>query len=125
AMTVQGRNVWVLPGPPRELEGLWEASVASAVAGLVPGSERLTTRMWRTVGKGESAIAEIVEKILGRFRTTMNPVGADELILAFRAHAPIIETKLSFAGAEQQHFQDLFKAIDEGLAPWLYEKDDE
>jgi len=72
--------------------------------------------MWRTIGKGESHLAEIVGPILKN---------AADVEVAYRAHAPYIELKLRFYEHDAPRQESLCNAIQTALRPWLYEVDDE
>lgn len=114
-ITHNGTMVWVLPGPPKEVDTVWNDFVQHQVVDLVPPEKRLVTKMWRTVGLGESHVADLLSPIVtGR--------GAG---VAYRAHAPYIETKISFSASETERFKPLCQEIDSTLSKWLFEKDDE
>lgn len=114
-LTVDGVQVFVLPGPPREVETVWGEHVRGMLEGAVPAAARAVVRMWRTIGRGESHIAEIVEKVAGN----------SGVEIAYRAHAPFIETKVRYRAAEAAKHVGLVEALDQALAPWLFESDDE
>jgi molybdenum cofactor synthesis domain-containing protein len=115
ALPVDGVQVFVLPGPPREVETVWNDHVRGMLESAVPAAARAVVRMWRTIGRGESHIAEIVEKVAGN----------SGVELAYRAHAPFIETKIRYRAAEAAKHASLVEALDQALAPWLFEADDE
>lgn len=76
-MPVGGRLLVALPGPPRELQPMWEAHVAPRLAGLV-GERRLRRRTVKITGRGESHVDEIAAPIYG----------------AWRARTPVIDTSI-------------------------------
>lgn len=73
----------VLPGPPREMEGMWEREVAPRLAGLVPTPSERWIR-WTCIGAPESEIAEIVEPI----------VAGHGLEVGYRAQVPYVRIKV-------------------------------
>lgn len=115
SLKVRGKSVWVLPGPPREVEAVWDAHVGRTLAALVPATERSIYRMWRTIGRGESDIAEQVEEL----------IKGHGLDVAYRAHPPFVETKLRFAAKDQEKYAALCERLNDTLAPWIFEVDDE
>lgn len=56
-----GRHVFCLPGPPRELYPMFDASVLPALRALVPGAAPLQMKTLRVHGLGESRVQELVE----------------------------------------------------------------
>ena len=114
-LTYGGADVWVLPGPPYEVATLWRDHLAAALADRIPLVARRRLKRWRTIGKGESHLAELVEPLLAGS-------GAD---VAYRAHAPYVELKLRYPEADAASFAPLLSSIEATLRPWLYETDDE
>ena len=51
-----GAWVFAMPGVPRELQGIFNESVAARIATLAASSERIAKRVFRVFGKGESHI---------------------------------------------------------------------
>lgn len=110
-----GCLVIVLPGPPREIQVIWEDHLTSLLAQRVPLAERRQLRMWRTIGRGESHLAELV-----------TPVLKDRgLEVAYRAHAPYVELKLRYPQSLAAVADQVASELDQLLAPWLYERDGE
>jgi nicotinamide-nucleotide amidase len=62
----EGRHVFLLPGPPRELHPMYDASVEPWLRRLVPGAEALRCIVLRTLGVGESLAQELVEATVRR-----------------------------------------------------------
>lgn len=56
-----GRHVFCLPGPPRELYPMFEREVLPRLQALVPDARPLGMHTWRTHGLGESRVQELVE----------------------------------------------------------------
>lgn len=112
---VSGVRVFVLPGPPREVEFVWQDHIENALASAIAVPKRPIIKMWRTIGRGESHIAELIEGIAGQS-------GVD---IAYRAHAPYIETKIRYLAEDATRVRPILTAIDQVLAPWIYEVDHE
>lgn len=56
-----GKAIFCLPGPPRELYPMMEASVLPRLKELVPGAQAILERTFRTLGLGESFVQDKVE----------------------------------------------------------------
>lgn len=110
-----GSSIWVLPGPPREVEALWDDYLLDRLKTVIPDSEKKITKMWRTIGAGESHLAEILNPI----------VIGKPVTVAYRAHAPYVETKISFSAFSLQANQNLLNMVGAALKRWLFETDDE
>src|SRR4051812_45002061 len=52
-------HIFLLPGPPRELQPMFEAAAVPILRGLVPATA-LALRSWRISGLGESTVEELV-----------------------------------------------------------------
>jgi molybdenum cofactor synthesis domain-containing protein len=109
------RDVIVLPGPPREIETVWREHIVPWLASRIPPAARMVRRSWRTIGRGESHIAETVVPLLQ----------GQGVEVAYRAHAPYIELKLRFPATDAARFQPLIERVNAALSPWLYERDEE
>jgi nicotinamide-nucleotide amidase len=53
-------HLFVLPGPPRELQPMFRASVIPILRSIVPASELLERRLYRIAGVGESLVEEAI-----------------------------------------------------------------
>jgi molybdenum cofactor synthesis domain-containing protein len=102
-------QVWVLPGPPREIESVWKLGIAGSLAQMIPAAERETLLTWQCLGKGESEIAELVEAAL---------VGSP-LKIGYRLNAPYVELKIWCRQDLLGEHQTWFDKIEDALAPWL------
>lgn len=87
-----GRAIVLLPGPPREMQPMFERLVRGRLAGFGGGAV-LFRRVLKTTGRPESQIEEVVQPIYARWATAVTPVettilatpGQIELHLAVRA----------------------------------------
>jgi nicotinamide-nucleotide amidase len=62
---VPSPHLFLLPGPPRELQPMFRQSVLSILRSIVPSSDSLACRIYRVVGMGESLIEEAIgQKLL-------------------------------------------------------------
>ncbi len=82
--------VFVLPGPPREISAIWEKHIESWLKENTTHIDKQITRIWDTIGLGESDVAALVEPALsGRSENFPLAVG-------YRVHLPYVEVKLSY-----------------------------
>ena len=90
----EGRVVVLLPGPPREMQPMFEALCAGALAARVGGA-RIHKEMLFVAGRGESHVEEIAQPIYSRWAAEVPPIettilavpGQVELHLTLRAGA--------------------------------------
>jgi molybdenum cofactor synthesis domain-containing protein len=83
AMKFENRQYFVLPGPPRELEGVWNLEVIPRLQRILPFSDSHWVK-WTCLGLPESEVAELVEKAIA---------GAD-LEVGYRAAVPYVKVKV-------------------------------
>lgn len=115
ALTLDQTELYVLPGPPREIEAIWQDHLKSKIGAAVLEDQRIVVRKWRTIGCGESAVAELVEPL----------VSNQAVVVSYRAHAPYVETKIRFKAEESAQIGGLLRKINETLNPWIFEQDEE
>ena len=75
----QDRVIVLLPGPPRELQPVFEALMSGPLASRI-GPERLFRRAMFIAGKSESHIEEIIQPVYSKWRDATPPI--DTTILA-------------------------------------------
>jgi nicotinamide-nucleotide amidase len=109
------KDIWVLPGPPKEVEAVWNDHVFGSLQSMVPEHARFKTKMWRTIGLGESHLAEILNPIVLGVPVTV----------AYRAHAPYVETKITYLMADLALYQPLLTTVEQALKKWMFEVDEE
>jgi molybdenum cofactor synthesis domain-containing protein len=110
-----GKELWVLPGPPREVEAIWQTYMLERLTTRVPANARKTLRMWRMIGQGESHLAELITPL----------VTGHAVEVAYRVHAPYVELKLRFPTAEAARYDHLCEQLTKAMQPWLFETDRE
>lgn len=109
----QGREIFVLPGPPREIQSVWEDHISSRLNEKFKSVDALITRSWDTIGWGESDIADRVEAALK---------GCD-YEKGYRVHMPYVEVKLSYLKSQSQDAEKWLAAVDEALRPMTVLRD--
>ncbi len=90
-VTSTGTRVVVLPGPPREIETIWNSGLSELLKPKIPMQLRELTLL-RTMGLGEGALASRVEEILDQ--VLLNWPGVVRPSVGYRAHAPYVEIKM-------------------------------
>ncbi|WP_291515490.1 competence/damage-inducible protein A [Bdellovibrio sp. ArHS] len=98
-LEAHGKKVFVLPGPPREIESVWNDYVAEWLKQHTQHLDPFVTRMWDTLGVGESDVAVIVEDVLKNVSVEKG----------YRVHLPYVEVKLSYFKSQEQ---DMAAAVD-------------
>jgi nicotinamide-nucleotide amidase len=102
-----GRIVVLLPGPPRELQPMFEADVVPAIATRT-GGRRLRRRVVKTTGRSESQIEELAQPVYSQFVRQVPAI--DTTILASPG---LVELHLSCSGSDERV---LDAALDAGVA---------
>ena len=111
AQTIEGQSYFVLPGPPPELEGMWNLEVAPALATILP-SNTFYWQRWNCLGSPESEVAELVEKA----------IEGSGLEVGYRASLPYVKVKLYIDGAQPAHLR-IVEEITRSLRPFLTSDD--
>lgn len=108
--SARGRDVrvYALPGPPAEIATVWDEHLVEEIGTLTPESEKEDLHLIRTLGTGESAIAEITEKI----------IAGHGLKVGYRAHLPYVEVKLWSKRSEKAKAAPVIDAVEKALSQW-------
>lgn len=101
----KNKIVYVLPGPPREIEAIWSSHIAGELSEKTKNLDRQITHAWDTIGVGESEVAFAVEEALEQ--------RPENLEIGYRVHLPYVEVKLTYLSAEKEKW-----------APWIKKTDD-
>lgn len=94
------KHLWALPGPPNEIEALWQDHVAQQLKKFSIDSK--LTKSWDVLGLGENQIAHIVEPALIGFQGE----------IGYRVHQPYVEFKLSFYESQKLDAQPFINKIE-------------
>jgi molybdenum cofactor synthesis domain-containing protein len=114
-LQISNKQVFVLPGPPREIEAVWKLSVNEWLKNATKDIDRHITRKWDTMGVGESDVAVLVEEVL-------QGVNVEK---GYRVHLPYVEVKLSFPESQAQDFEPYVQRITAALKHCLIARDGE
>jgi len=85
------KDIFVLPGPPREIEAIWKDHVFPWLVNFTEKIDRHVTLSWDILGKSEGELARITEDILR----------GSGLEIGYRVHMPYVEIKVSFFQSER------------------------
>ena len=96
-----GRQIILLPGPPRELQRMWRESVAPELARL-SGAGTVATRTLKTAGLSEGRIDEMLHGLFGR----------DNPYLGIYAHPEGIHLRMIARAPDRQAAQDLIAPME-------------
>jgi nicotinamide-nucleotide amidase len=106
--------IFALPGPPKEIDGLWNDHLGTVIASLAPKEKNQTPLRWRCLGLSESKLGEIVEQ-------TLNGSG---LLTGYRSHAPYIDVKVWTSETQRVDFETNWRSrLESAIAPWLIGRD--
>lgn len=114
-LTHQQTSIWVLPGPPAEIKGIWETSLQAQLQDHLEPGLQTTLLRFHVMGQPESTVAEIVEDL----------IQGSSLTTGYRPHFPYIEVKLWTPVAELTKNQGAIDAVENALEPWLVGKDND
>lgn len=106
------KKLYVLPGPPLEIETLWADHIGHELEVLCKDLDPYLTYSWDCQNAGESEIA---------FRTEAALEGCT-FTKGYRVHKPYVEVKLSFYKSQLKQAAPFIKALDESLANYIYKK---
>jgi molybdopterin-biosynthesis enzyme MoeA-like protein len=115
-----GENqLWILPGPPREIASVWDTEVSFQVQTRLrkraPEVRPLKLRTWQCLGKSEAELGEITERALQ----------GSGLAIGYRAHRPFVEIKVWCPEAELENHASDFAKLESAIKPWLATKNGE
>ena len=89
-------HIFVLPGPPRELEPMWETYVTPYLLKL-PRSLDYGIRRWTLTNVPESEVAELVEEVMK----------GCSVVLGYRASKPTVRVKVKYQLSDAQALKRL------------------
>lgn len=109
APTGKAKEVFVLPGPPREIESVWNDHIQAWLQKSTQQLNRRITKAWDTIGVGESDVALQVEAVLAQFPKSK------QLEIGYRVHLPYVEVKISYDENQAGIFQETIFQVNEKL----------
>ena len=114
----KGKIIVSMPGPPVELQGIWEAEIAPRLQQL-PRGEVILTRNIKTSGLSEGRMDEMIDQYLGQ----ENPY------LGIYAKADGIHLRIIAKGPNEGAARSLIEPVEQGLVslvgPYIWGYDDD
>ncbi len=106
-MKVAASEYFVLPGPPRELEGIWQQEVVPRLKPLIPATSFHWLR-WTCIGSPESEVAELVEKA----------IEGSGIEVGYRAAVPYVKVKI-YVDQNRADHKAIANQVEAALTPFL------
>ena len=103
-------KILALPGPPREIKGMWQESLLPVLNELVQENDVKLYR-WTCLNVAESEVAEVVEKVLA----------GEGLKIGYRANIPYVQVKVwSRPGAENEPW---YERLSQAIEHWTIQSE--
>lgn len=103
------KDVFVLPGPPKEIEAIWNESIAKWLFVETQLLDKKITKSWDTLGIPESEVAGLTEPCLeGRWPDLKFDLG-------YRVHLPYVEVKFTYYKSQENLAKPVVDKIDRAL----------
>lgn len=124
-LEAEGKAVILLPGVPRELEGLWEAQVEDYLRARFAGRlAPVRHRLLRTTGIPESVLADRVAEVLAGVLGPAGPV-----TLAFLPDLTGVDVRLTVRGVRdaeeaEAHLDRVERLLEPVIGPYCYARDE-
>ncbi len=107
------KHIFVLPGPPSEIAAIWQDSIDAWLDEKTQHTDAYITRLWDTMGLGESDIATIVEDVFK----------GQNYLIGYRVHLPYVEVKISYWKSEETKASEKIQELDVALKEYTITKD--
>ena len=101
-------QIVVLPGPPKEIEGIWYEDLQAPLQTWMKDIDPQITASWDCQGLPESEVSSLVEPLLSDCPFEK----------AYRVHLPFIEFKLTYPRSRQNEAEPFLRSITETLKPY-------
>jgi nicotinamide-nucleotide amidase len=101
AIELGGKPVYAVPGVPREMEHMVEAVILPELSVRAGEGRAIVARTLRTVGVGESRVAERLTPIWDAAASAASAAGGGNVNLAYLAGAGEVRVRLSVAAADR------------------------
>lgn len=111
-LAARGKEIFVLPGPPKEVQSVFENYLRPWIQNNSQVSDSEITEVWNTMGLGESDVAYQIE----------NLVKGHDVVVGYRVHIPYVEVKISYLKSQAEKNRPLVAAIEKTLTPILVYK---
>lgn len=113
----QSQQIFVLPGPPNEIAGIWQDHIARLLAVQTVALDRLITKSWDCLGVSESTVADLTETCLRLAPEEL------QLEIGYRVHLPYVEVKVSYHKSMTNMALPWLERLDLALMPLVVLRD--
>lgn len=103
----QAKEIYVLPGPPKEIEVIWQDFIFPKMQKATESLDPIVTLSWDTIGLGESDVADKVIQALE----------GCELEVGYRVHMPFVEVKLTYLQSQSRAAAGWIEKLEKALNP--------
>lgn len=108
-LSAKGKEIFVLPGPPKEVQSVLENYLRSWVQKNAITSDAEITEIWNTMGVGESDVSYQIENLVKDY----------DVVVGYRVHLPYVEVKITYLKSQTEKNRPLVAAIEKTLQPIL------
>jgi molybdopterin-biosynthesis enzyme MoeA-like protein len=106
-------SVVVLPGPPREIEAIWDSGLSAKLTTLAPQKPQRRLWYWHCTGISESHLGEIVEKALE----------GSGYLTGYRPHSPYVDVKVWTPTNVLRETDRYLLALDQAIKAWTVSRE--
>ena len=106
SLEVQGSLICALPGPPGEIDSIWDPHLRSYIEVYTEKWPRFLTKSWDTLGLGESEVAHLAESATE---------GVAQIERGYRVHYPYVEFKITYSAKDHAQLHKVFTKVDTAL----------
>lgn len=107
-------KLWVLPGPPKELESVWQNGVHQQLEKIAPQKPKLTLQTWSCLGVAESELAHVTEEHFGKYNFHKE--------FGYRISLPYVEVKI-WTESHTEEVKQAFEEYQKVIAPYFITHD--
>lgn len=107
--TLGKTQIWVFPGPPREVATVWEQGIEAQIRKRIPERHPVKLFTWQCMGKSEAELGEITESILK----------GSGLQTGYRAHRPYVEIKVWCPEDQIVEKSPWIEKLENAISPWI------
>ena len=102
-------KIFVLPGPPLEIESIWVDHIADWLKKATVYVDKTTAHSWDTIGIPESEVATLAGTALMQLKKDF------PITIGYRVHLPYVEVKLTYPSSVEFTAESYVKKVDQAL----------
>jgi nicotinamide-nucleotide amidase len=108
----KGLRIYALPGPPKEIEALWQSAVLAELLQISEQLQKSLIHFWDVQNIGEGEISHLLKDEITHCPFT----------ISFRVHRPYVELKLTYLEKASAEAKIWIEKISAKIAPFLRTK---